>query len=157
MIISHRKTKCTKWRQKKKKKKKKEKKTRPKFTNGFQTEQGCLALVHCCTMAQVWSLGSKVRGKAEMLSWKCTLLCAWYFAYERHYLDKWLEAYFCEIPLEKSGLKPYDTEWGPFALRHGITNSMEAILACHPALSRLWPDRVAKWCEWWRMRTNSIA
>ena len=29
-------------------------------------------------------------------------------------------------------------EWGPCSFRHGIQNSMETILACHPALSTEW-------------------
>ena len=37
-------------------------------------------------------------------------------------------------------------EWGLSALRHGIQNSMEAILACHPALSTNW-CRMAISCE----------
>ena len=45
---------------------------------------------------------------------------------------------------------------GPCALRHGIQHSMEAILACHPALSTKWLDWVGKWCELWRMRTGPI-
>ena len=45
---------------------------------------------------------------------------------------------------------------GSCVLRHGIQNSMEAILDCHPALSTEWLDWVAKWCERWRMRTGPI-
>ena len=40
---------------------------------------------------------------------------------------------------------------GPCTLRHRIQNSMEAILACHPALSTKWLDWVAQWCERWCM------
>ena len=47
-------------------------------------------------------------------------------------------------------------QWGPCALRHGIQNSMEAILACHPARSTKLLNWVAKWCERWRMRTGPI-
>ena len=36
------------------------------------------------------------------------------------------------------------TQWGLCELRRGIQNSMEAILACHPALSTEWLDWVAK-------------
>ena len=34
--------------------------------------------------------------------------------------------------------------------------AMEAILACHRALSTKWLDLVAKLCEWWRMRRGPI-
>ena len=47
-------------------------------------------------------------------------------------------------------------KWGLCALRHGIQNSMEAILACHPAGSTEWLDCGAKWCERWRMHTSPI-
>ena len=47
-------------------------------------------------------------------------------------------------------------QWGLSALRHGIQNSMEAILACHPALSTKWLDWVAISCERWRIRTGPI-
>ena len=40
------------------------------------------------------------------------------------------------------------------ALRHCIQISMEAILACHPALSAKWLDWAAKWCELWHMHTG---
>ena len=46
-------------------------------------------------------------------------------------------------------------KWGSCALRHGIQNSMEAILACHPAQSTEWLDWVAKSCELWRIRTGA--
>ena len=47
--------------------------------------------------------------------------------------------------------------WGLCTLRRGIQNSMEAILAFHPA----WPTEwlhcwLAKWCENWRIRTGPI-
>ena len=48
-------------------------------------------------------------------------------------------------------------QWGLCALRLGIQNSMEAILACHPALSTKWLDWVANSCERWRIRTDPIA
>ena len=48
------------------------------------------------------------------------------------------------------------TKWWLCALRHCTQNSMEAILACHPALSTKWPDGVAKSCELWRIRTGPI-
>ena len=38
-----------------------------------------------------------------------------------------------------------------------IQNSMEAILACHPALSTEWLDWVATSCGLWRMHTGPIA
>ena len=44
------------------------------------------------------------------------------------------------------------SRWGLCTLRHGIQNAMEAILACHPALSTEWLDWVAKWCELQRTR-----
>ena len=40
---------------------------------------------------------------------------------------------------------------------HFIQLSMEAILACQPALSTEWLDWVARWCELWRIRTGPIA
>ena len=40
------------------------------------------------------------------------------------------------------------------ALRHGIQNSMEATMACHPATECL--DWVAVSCKLWRMRTGVI-
>ena len=49
-----------------------------------------------------------------------------------------------------------ELQWGLCALRNGNQNSMEAILACHPALSTEWVDWVAKWCELWRIRTGPI-
>ena len=45
-------------------------------------------------------------------------------------------------------------QWGFYALRHGIQNSMAAILACHPALSTEWLDWMSKWCERWRIGTG---
>ena len=45
---------------------------------------------------------------------------------------------------------------GLYTLRHGIQSSMEAILACHPALSTKWLDWVAILCESWRIRTDPI-
>ena len=45
---------------------------------------------------------------------------------------------------------------GLCALRHGIQNSMEAILACHPALSVQWLDLAAKCCDLWRNRRSPI-
>ena len=47
-------------------------------------------------------------------------------------------------------------KWRLCTLRHGIQISMEAILACHPALSTEWLDLVTKWCEQWRIRTGHI-
>ena len=47
-------------------------------------------------------------------------------------------------------------QMGPCPLRHGTQNSIETILACHPALSTKWLDWVVKWCERWRMRTGPI-
>ena len=44
--------------------------------------------------------------------------------------------------------------WGLCASRHGIQASMEAILACHPALSTKWLDWVVKWCQRWCMCTG---
>ena len=44
--------------------------------------------------------------------------------------------------------------WGLNALCHGIQNSMEAVLACHPALSTEWLCWVANSC--WRIRTSPI-
>ena len=47
--------------------------------------------------------------------------------------------------------------WGLCTLRHGIQNSMEAILAFHPAWPTEWLDCwLAKWCENWRIRTGPI-
>ena len=51
---------------------------------------------------------------------------------------------------------PTRCKWGLCWLRHGIQNSMEAILACHPALSRDWLDWVAKSCELWQICTGPI-
>ena len=48
-------------------------------------------------------------------------------------------------------------QWGPSALRHCILISMEAILACHLALSTKWLDWVARWCERWRKHTGPNA
>ena len=54
-------------------------------------------------------------------------------------------------------VEPFDSaRWGLGTLCHGIQNSMGAILACHPAQSTEWLDWVAKWCEWWRVRTGPI-
>ena len=47
-------------------------------------------------------------------------------------------------------------EWGLCPSCHGNQNQMEAILACHPALSMKWPDWVAKRCEQWYIRTDPI-
>ena len=52
--------------------------------------------------------------------------------------------------------KRLETQWRPCALRHRFQNSMEAILACHPALSTEWLGWVAKWCERWRIFTGPI-
>ena len=54
------------------------------------------------------------------------------------------------------GTGTWNDSTGPCALRHGIQNSTEAILACHPALSTEWVDWVAKWCERWCKRTGCI-
>ena len=53
-------------------------------------------------------------------------------------------------------LRAWDLQWGPCALCYGIQNSMEAILACNPALSTERLDWVAFSCELWPMRTGSI-
>ena len=44
-------------------------------------------------------------------------------------------------------MKPMGLEAVVRIMSHGIQSSMEAILACHPALSTAWLDWVAKWCE----------
>ena len=46
---------------------------------------------------------------------------------------------------------------GLCALRHGIQNLMEAILACHPALSTEWLDWAASSCELWRNLREPIS
>ena len=50
------------------------------------------------------------------------------------------------------------SQWRSCALRHGIQNSMAAILTCQPALSTEWLDPMAKGCELplWHMRTSPI-
>ena len=45
------------------------------------------------------------------------------------------------------------TQWGLYALRHGIQISMEV---CHPARSTEWLDCHPKSCELWRIRTGPI-
>ena len=50
----------------------------------------------------------------------------------------------------------YKIEWGLYTLRHGIRNSMEAILACQPAPSTQWLAWVANSCELWRIHTGPI-
>ena len=45
-------------------------------------------------------------------------------------------------------------QWGSCALHHWIQSSMEAILACHPAVSTEWLDWVAISRILWRMRTR---
>ena len=47
-------------------------------------------------------------------------------------------------------------KWGLCALRHGIQDSMEAILACHPGLSTEFLEWVEKWCELWQTSTGPI-
>ena len=49
----------------------------------------------------------------------------------------------------------YSTKRGLCALHHGI--QMEAILACHPALSKEWLDWVANSCELWCNQTSPIS
>ena len=41
-------------------------------------------------------------------------------------------------------------------LLHGIQNSMEAILVCHPSPSTKRLDWVAKWCVQWRLEEGAI-
>ena len=48
-------------------------------------------------------------------------------------------------------------QWGLCAVRHGIQNSMEAILACHQAQATKILDWVAFPCERWCMRAGPIA
>ena len=71
--------------------------------------------------------------------------------------------YFHEITHACLSIKPIISSFrslithnGGCALCYAIQNSMEAILACHPALSTKWLDWVAKWCERWCMRTGPI-
>ena len=51
----------------------------------------------------------------------------------------------------------FDSQWGPWASHQSIQTSMEAILACHPALSTEWLDWVAISRILWHMHTAPIA
>ena len=59
--------------------------------------------------------------------------------------------------LSRFDIVPLNNAWmGAVRITSWYSNSMEAILASHSALSTKWLDRVAKWCERWRMRTVPI-
>ena len=90
---------------------------------------GVLQLQPFCAKIGLVTLSIKLGNLAEML-----LMCR-----------SWIEAglHLC-------------AGWGLCALRHGIQNSMEAILACHPARSTEWLDCHPKSCELWRIRTGPI-
>ena len=101
----------------------------------------------------------------------CHVVCKWpimlrsvvtnYFMFGR--LD-WLVGHVClqYTPSQKKRLSDskLQVSWlsdiGACTLRHGIQNSMEAILACRPALSTEWLGWVAISCEVWCMRTSSV-
>ena len=79
----------------KKKRKRKKRKRKPDQSSPMASKQNKAVLL--LFIAALWhKLDHRVQrsevhkaggGKAELLSWKFTFLCVWYFAYERHCLD----------------------------------------------------------------------